>query len=81
MSECLIAEQFAIIQIAMPDLDSIGMLYRSSSEESMQGLARVKKQLLFMKRAGLINERAGHIYEMNRYLYIHLKHIIQEPFT
>lgn len=40
-----LAEQFAIIQIAMPELNSIGMLYRSSSEESMHGLARVKKQL------------------------------------
>jgi len=48
---------------------------------TMDSPARVKKQLLFLKRAGLINERAGHIYEMNRYLYIHLRHIIQEPFT
>ena len=43
---------------------------------TMDSPAEVKKQLLFLKRAGLINERAGHIYELNRYIYIHLKHII-----
>jgi len=43
---------------------------------TMDSPADVKKQLLFLKQAGLINERAGHIYELNRYLYIHLKHII-----
>ncbi len=37
----------------------------------------VEKQLLFLKRAGLINERAGHIFELDRYLYIHLKHVMQ----
>ena len=37
----------------------------------------VEKQLLFLKRAGLITERAGHIFELDRYLYIHLKHVIQ----
>jgi hypothetical protein len=36
----------------------------------------VEKQILFLKRAGLINERADQIFELNRYLYIHLKHII-----
>ncbi len=40
-----ISEQFAIIKTAMPALDSIGMLYRSSSQKSMQTLSDVKKQL------------------------------------
>jgi len=40
-----VQEQFAIIKIAMPALDSIAMLYRSSSEQSLQTLNDVKKQL------------------------------------
>ncbi len=40
-----IPEQFAIIKTAMPTLDSIAMLYRSSSQQSMQTLSDVKKQL------------------------------------
>ncbi len=38
-------EQFAVIHKAMPNLHSIGMLYRSSSVASMQTLADVKKIL------------------------------------
>jgi len=44
---------------------------------TMDPAEEVEKQLLFLKRAGLINERAGRIFELDRYLYIHLKHIIQ----
>ncbi len=40
-----IREQFTIIKMAMPTLDSIGMLYRSSSQQSMQTLNDVKQQL------------------------------------
>lgn len=40
-----VGEQFAVIQTAIPDLDAIGMLYRSSSPESMQTLAEVKAKL------------------------------------
>ena len=40
-----VQEQFAIIKAAMPPLDSIAMLYRSGSEQSMQTLNDVKKQL------------------------------------
>jgi len=40
-----IREQFAIIKTAMPALDSIAMLYRSTSQQSMQTLNDVKTQL------------------------------------
>ncbi len=40
-----VPEQFAIIQTAIPTLDSIAMLYRSSSQQSMQTLNDVQKQL------------------------------------
>ncbi|MBE0648808.1 MAG: amino acid permease [Bacteroidales bacterium] len=44
---------------------------------TLDPIETVEKQLLFLKRTGLINERAGHIYELGRYLYINLKNIIQ----
>ncbi|NQV01066.1 MAG: ATP-binding protein [Bacteroidia bacterium] len=44
---------------------------------TMDPVDEVEKQLLFLKRAGLINERAGHIFDLDRYLYIHLKYVIQ----
>jgi len=40
-----VLEQFSIIKTAMPALDSIAMLYRSTSEQSVQTLNNVKKQL------------------------------------
>lgn len=40
-----VLEQFSIIKTAMPALDSIAMLYRSTSEQSVQTLNDVKKQL------------------------------------
>lgn len=40
-----VLEQFSIIKTAMPTLDSIAMLYRSTSEQSVQTLNNVKKQL------------------------------------
>ena len=40
-----VVEQFSIIKTAMPTLDSIAMLYRSTSEQSVQTLNDVKKQL------------------------------------
>ncbi|MFH1296999.1 MAG: hypothetical protein ABIJ04_06970 [Bacteroidota bacterium] len=44
---------------------------------TMDPLEEVEKQLLFLKRGGLINERAGRIFELNSFLNIHLRHIIQ----
>ncbi len=38
-------EQFEIIQNAMPDIHSIGMLYRSGQEQSLRTYNEVKKQL------------------------------------
>ena len=40
-----LCEQFSIIKTAMPTLDSIAMLYRSTSEQSVQTLNDVKKHL------------------------------------
>jgi len=40
-----VREQFAIIKSAMPTLRSIAMLYRSTSQQSMQTLSDVRKQL------------------------------------
>ena len=37
----------------------------------------VEKQIQFMKRTGLINERAGQVFELNRYLYVLMKDIVQ----
>ncbi len=36
----------------------------------------VCNNILFLKRAGLINEIADHIFELNKYLFIHVKNII-----
>ena len=40
-----VKEQFVLIQKAMPNLDSIGMLYRASSPKSVQTLAEVMEHL------------------------------------
>jgi len=37
---------------------------------------KVEENLLFLKRAGLIIETAGQIYELDNYLYMHVKNVL-----
>jgi len=38
----------------------------------------VEKNIRFMKRAGLISETAGHVYEIDKYMYVHIHKVLYE---
>ena len=36
----------------------------------------VEKNIRFMKRAGLVVETAGHVYEIDKYMFVHINRIL-----